>query len=152
MNAPEDRLGFKIGHCGDARCTTALAPRADIHPRSWYVADVPRAAMSRCSNGRTQKVGLLDHRIGERLWNAGGRDYSGLMLAVRITLAHFSVSAVSWASNSAGLKGSGTVANSANLALITAVMRPVLISLLSLSMIPAGVPFRVPKPAKDSTS
>src|SRR5262245_29520156 len=65
-----------------------LLPRgADIHPRSWYVADVPRAAMSRCSNGRTQKVGLLDHRIGERLWNArrarlfrldvGGADHLG---------------------------------------------------------------------------
>jgi hypothetical protein len=24
MNAPEDRLGFKIGHCGDVRCTAIM--------------------------------------------------------------------------------------------------------------------------------
>jgi hypothetical protein len=31
----------KLGRAGDVRCTTALPPKADIHPRSCYVAFVP---------------------------------------------------------------------------------------------------------------
>ncbi len=36
----------KLGHPGDVRCTTALPPKADVHPRSCYVAQVPRAAIT----------------------------------------------------------------------------------------------------------
>ena len=32
---------------GDVRCTTALAPKAEVHPRSCYVADVPGADIGR---------------------------------------------------------------------------------------------------------
>src|SRR6516225_1805124 len=46
MNAPEDRLGFKIGHCGDVRCMTALPPKAEVHLRSCYVGEVPISAIT----------------------------------------------------------------------------------------------------------
>ena len=39
----------ELGHCGDVRCTTALPPKADVHPRSCYVAFVPKPVLSRCS-------------------------------------------------------------------------------------------------------
>src|SRR5258706_6429072 len=32
----------KLGRAGDVRCTTALPPKADVHPRSCYVAFVPK--------------------------------------------------------------------------------------------------------------
>ena len=38
---------------------------ADVHPRSCYVAFVPEAAVSRCSNIRLQKPDLLDHLVGQ---------------------------------------------------------------------------------------
>jgi len=39
----------KLGHCGDVRRTTALPPKAEVDLRSCYVAEVPLAAVSRCS-------------------------------------------------------------------------------------------------------
>src|SRR5215470_10482300 len=39
------RLMTAVGqnrHCGDFRCITALAPKAEVHPRSCYVAFVPQ--------------------------------------------------------------------------------------------------------------
>src|SRR5260370_1487260 len=33
---------IKLGHAGDIRCTTVLPPKADVHPRSCYVAFVPQ--------------------------------------------------------------------------------------------------------------
>src|SRR5258707_13840802 len=30
-----------LGRAGDVRCTTVLPPKADVHPRSCYVAFVP---------------------------------------------------------------------------------------------------------------
>src|SRR5712671_515020 len=41
-------------------CNT-LPPKADVHPRSCYVAFVPKPAVSRCSNGADS---LLDHLVG----------------------------------------------------------------------------------------
>jgi hypothetical protein len=35
------RSGVKLRHGGDVRCTTALPPKAEVHPRSCYVAQVP---------------------------------------------------------------------------------------------------------------
>jgi hypothetical protein len=29
-------------HCSDVRCTTALPPKAEVHPQSCYVANVPK--------------------------------------------------------------------------------------------------------------
>jgi hypothetical protein len=41
MNAPEDRLGSKLGHPGDIRGMTVLPPKAEVDPRCCYVAEVP---------------------------------------------------------------------------------------------------------------
>jgi hypothetical protein len=40
--AADVRVGFKFRHCSDVRCTTALAPKADVHRRSCHVAEVPQ--------------------------------------------------------------------------------------------------------------
>src|SRR6266404_8363404 len=32
----------KLGHPGDVRCMTVLPPKAEVHPRCCYVADVPQ--------------------------------------------------------------------------------------------------------------
>src|SRR5215510_1358729 len=37
----------KIGHCGDVRCMTALPPKAEVHPRCCYVAEVTSRLMQR---------------------------------------------------------------------------------------------------------
>jgi hypothetical protein len=42
VSGAEVRCGVKLGRAGDVRCTTALPPKADVHPRSCYVAFVPR--------------------------------------------------------------------------------------------------------------
>src|SRR6516162_7053188 len=45
------QLRVKLGHCSDVHCTTALPPKADVHPPSCYVANVPLATLVHC--GRT---------------------------------------------------------------------------------------------------
>ena len=42
---------------------SAVPRTADIGECGWHVAVVPLAAVSRCSNMRVQKPGLLDHLI-----------------------------------------------------------------------------------------
>jgi hypothetical protein len=42
--SPMSELG-KLGHAGDVRCTTALPPKADVHPRSCYL---PRMTGASC--------------------------------------------------------------------------------------------------------
>src|SRR6266567_4276818 len=64
---------------------------------------------------------------------------SGLMLAAWITFAHFSVSSTISSLKSAGEPGSAAPPMSTNRALIFGSESPALISLLSLSMISAGV-------------
>ena len=49
-------------------CNT-IPPKADIHPRSCYVAFVPRPAVSRCSKGAP----LVDHLVGEDKDRIGDR-------------------------------------------------------------------------------
>src|SRR5262245_27450836 len=73
-------------------------------------------------------------------------DHSGLMLAARITLAHFSVSSAMSLPRSAGEPTSGVPPKSASLGFILGSARPALISLLSLSMISAGVFLGMPTP------
>src|SRR5215472_6892697 len=72
--------------------------------------------------------------------------HSGLMLADRITLAHFSVSSAMSFPKSAGEPTNGVPPRSASRALILGSARPALISLLSLSMISAGVFLGAPTP------
>ena len=68
------------------------------------------------------------------------RLHSGLMLAARTALPHFSVSSAMSLPKSAGVPPRTTPLRSAKRALIFGSARAALISLLSLSMISAGVP------------
>src|SRR5437870_5516740 len=85
------------------------------------------------------------HSLVGRLWKAG-LDHSGLMLAARTTLPHFSVSAATCAPNSDGVCTIGAAPSSASCALIFGSARPALISRLSLSIIATEVPFGAPTP------
>jgi hypothetical protein len=71
----------------------------------------------------------------------GLSDHSGLMFANLITLPHFSVSAAMNLPKSAGELTNGVAPMSESRAFILESARPALISLLSLSMISAGVFF-----------
>src|SRR6476619_3231822 len=73
---------------------------------------------------------------------------SGLMLAARITLLHFSVSSAMSFPKSAGEPGSGVPPRSTSRALIVGSARAALISLLSVSTISAGVFFGVATPVQ----
>src|SRR5262245_29783123 len=73
-------------------------------------------------------------------------DHSGLMLAARTTLAHFSVSSAMNLPNSAGDIGIGTPPRSASRFLIVGSARPALIASLSLSTISVGVFLGAPMP------
>jgi hypothetical protein len=74
------------------------------------------------------------------------------MLAARITLPHFSVSSAMSFPKSAGESTSGVPPKSASRAFILGSARAALISLLSLLMISAAVPCRVPRPAHELAS
>src|SRR5262245_30919909 len=77
---------------------------------------------------------------------------SALMLAARITFAHFSVSSAMNLPNSAGESARGPAPRSASRALILGSARPALISLFSFSTISAGVAFGAPRPNHTITS
>src|SRR5262245_10792549 len=72
--------------------------------------------------------------------------YSGLILAARITLPHFSVSSAINLPKSAGESASTSPPSSASRALSLGSARPALISLLSFSTISAGVFLGAPTP------
>src|SRR5262249_9135391 len=73
-------------------------------------------------------------------------DYSGLMLAARMTLAHFSVSSAMNFPNSAGVRASGRPPRAKRRALILGSAKAVLISRLSLSITSSGVPLGAAMP------
>src|SRR5215472_12127028 len=73
-------------------------------------------------------------------------DQSALMPTDLITLAHFSVSSAMSLPKSAGETTSGVTPKTASRAFILGSARPALISLLSLSMISAGVFLGMPTP------
>src|SRR5499426_1987620 len=68
-----------------------------------------------------------------------GPDHSGLMLAARMTLPHFSVSSAMSLPNSPGESASTSPPRSASRVFSLGSARAALISLLSLSMISEGV-------------
>src|SRR6516165_6710427 len=72
--------------------------------------------------------------------------HSGLILAVRMTLAHFSVSSAMSFPKLAGVIVMGTLPRSARRAFIPGSVRAALISLLSLSTISVGVFLGAPRP------
>jgi len=72
-------------HCGDFRCMTALPPKAEVHPRSCYVANVPEAAVS----NRSKTVALFDHFVGDcqqRRRNCQAQQLGGLEIDNQIEL------------------------------------------------------------------
>src|SRR6516165_2319644 len=95
------------------------------------------------SSGRIRRTGFMEHR----------KRHSGLMLAVRMTLAHFSVSLARNLPNSAGgLGGSTNPPRSTRRALMAESEMAKLISLLSRSTTAAGVFFGAPKPSHELAS
>src|ERR1700722_11029595 len=75
------------------------------------------------------------------------RPHSGLMLAARITLAHFSVSATIRSSKAAGETASGVPPSSASCAFILGSATMALTAPLSLSMMSGGVLLGAPMPS-----
>src|SRR3984893_19258263 len=80
-----------------------------------------------------------DSRNGKYGISTAGEAHSALMLPARITLLHLSVSSAMSLPKSAGEPASAVPPKSARCALILGSARAALISLLSLSMISAGV-------------
>src|SRR5262245_52228228 len=72
--------------------------------------------------------------------------YSALMLAPRITLPHFSVSSTMIFPYSSGVNGTVSVPSAANCDLILGSLRPAFTSVLSFSIMSAGVPLGAPNP------
>src|SRR5262249_10651367 len=73
-------------------------------------------------------------------------NHSGLMLAARITLAHFSVSSAMGLPKPAGEPTSGVLPKSASRALIVELARPALISVFNVATISEGVCLGAPRP------
>src|SRR6267142_5808684 len=96
----------------------------------------------------------------QQMYAARGRLYNhfrswthaGLMLAARIAFAHFSVSSAMNLPKPAGDSANTVPPKSAIRAFSLGSARPALISLLSLSMTPTGVPLGAPTPYHALTS
>src|SRR5215475_8212644 len=105
------------------------------------------ALVQRCSDSRNGVYGMQEDR-----------PYSGLILAARITLAHFSVSSAMSLLKSEGEPTNAVPPSSTSRDLILGSARPALISWLSRSMISVGVFLGAPiatnalasKPGKNS--
>jgi hypothetical protein len=65
-------IGVKLGRAGDVRCTTALPPKEDVHPRSCYVAFVPDSDIwsdySITSSARASSVGGTSRPSIRAVW------------------------------------------------------------------------------------
>src|SRR5215470_7010038 len=110
----------------DLRSTCWGEDTAKTHKRHW--------------TDRIRRTEFIERVIGV-VW-----DYSGLMLAARMTLAHFSVSSAMSLPNSAGEPASGGPPRSKSRALILGSAKAVLISRLSLSMTSCDVPLGAAMP------
>src|SRR5712671_2388781 len=114
------------------------ACRRDRHGAAHAVRDRDRGGAGRSRADRPVRAWKLTHRTHGRreLFRSS---HSGLMLAARITLAHFSVSAAISLPKSAGEPGKTSAPSSENCALSLASARPALVSLLRLSIIAESV-------------
>src|SRR6266508_1456943 len=136
-HGPSDRAHprlYHLGHSTDVRSTAAFEGNPDIEQISpcW-----PSLTHSRLGARGIRRRDLMERRR-ER--------HSGLMLAARITLPHFSVSSAMSLLKSAGEPTNAVPPSSASRALILGSARLALISLLSLSTISAGVAFGAQTP------
>src|SRR6516164_861051 len=84
--------------------------------------------------------------FAERTLRNVGLDYSGLIFAALITLAHFSVSSAMSSPTSTGVLDTGVQASSAKRVFNDALARAALISLFSFSTISVGMFFGAPMP------
>src|SRR5215471_4145372 len=133
---------------------TSAHPNKQLKLQVTSIGRLRGRAMTGCGHfaRRANRLGLrpvlelLRKRSEERdLWNAC-RDQSSLMPADLVTLAHFSVSSAMSFPNSVGVIGIGTSAKPASRSFILGSARPAVISLLTLSITSAGVPFGAPTP------
>src|SRR5262245_55812960 len=105
--------------------------------------------MGQSAANRSLLIALVESsaiRLTEFIERAVGADVSGLMFTNFTTLAHFSVSSAISLPYSAGEPDNGVPPTLASRALILGSARPALISVLSLSMISAGVFRGAPSP------
>jgi hypothetical protein len=61
-----------LGHCSDVHCTTVPPWKAEVHPRSYNVPEVPKTAVS----NRSKAHNLFDHLVGAGKQRDG---HAGLM-------------------------------------------------------------------------
>src|SRR5262245_35812524 len=118
--------------------------------RPWYHvgSDVWFARKETSIDGRQGAIPVIAVvRVTGRYGILGRRArHSALILAVRITFAHFSVSSAMSFPNPAGVSGSGTPPRSSSRCFILGSARAVLISLLSFSTMSVGVLLGAPMP------
>src|SRR6516165_3848290 len=122
-------------HVPEFQCLLLLVKRTSVAPSTMSAFDPKRTLAS--PKSRNGCYGISDH---------GCLGHSALMLAARITLPHFSVSSAINFPKSVGVIGIGEPPRSAILAFIVGSASPALISLLSVSMISAGVFLGAPRP------
>src|SRR5436305_7415081 len=142
----------------NARCGTSLehshsstrqrARREPGHGLVWTSAD-PTGVVTAVSRQRAPGAWRLLHGIVVTIPRARGGPplrYSTLILAVRITLLHFSASAAMNLAKSAGEPASGAAPKSASRAFMSGSARAAFTSLFSVSMISGGVFFGAATP------
>src|SRR5260221_2533413 len=61
-----------LGRAGDVRCTTVLPPKADVHPRSCYVAFVP-IATQRTAAKKASAIRSTRRRVTETIPGSSAR-------------------------------------------------------------------------------
>src|SRR5215475_13094759 len=69
---------------GQNRCMTALPPKADVHPPSCYVAQVPRSDICSAVN-----CGLFDHLVGSQedsRWQGNAQVFRRLLIDHKLKL------------------------------------------------------------------
>src|SRR5262249_4332006 len=68
----------KLGHCSDVHCTTAPPPKAEVHPRSCFLAQVPTAVSTR---SRTAPYSITS---SARASDEGGTVSPSILAALRV--------------------------------------------------------------------
>ena len=76
---PDCPVGIKSDHGDEVRCTAALPPKAEVHPRSRYVAQVPTAAVS--TRSRTAPYSITS---SARACSEGGTVSPSILAALRV--------------------------------------------------------------------
>src|SRR5262249_32279527 len=91
-----DRFGVKLRHGGDVRCKTAFPPKAEVRPRSCYVANVPDSDVCIAAHSTTTITASANREqlrrnfrpsaladlasLRSRLWDLLANDYAATYL------------------------------------------------------------------------